>query len=226
MPDLVRVLIVDDHLIVRAGLTSLLYGTEGIEIVGQAQGAAEAVVLAGELRPDVVLLDVKMQGGDGLEAVPKIRAVAPRAAVVILTMFDDAAFLARAVATGASGYLLKGIERDDLVTAIRRAARGDLLFDPALVPGLLRQLHTDQVVRGDRGRQLTRREREVLAAIARGSTNTEIAQSLSVSLETVKTHVQRVLHKLGVTDRTQAAVYAVQHGLDHVPSGSSDERSR
>lgn len=219
MGEMIRVLVVDDHEIVRAGLASLLHGADDVEIVGDASTADAAVAAARDLRPDVVLIDIKMAGRDGLDATAQIRAAVPETAVLILTMFDEAPFIEQAIRSGAGGYLLKGIARDDLIAAIRRAAAGERLFDPALVCRLARTGRSGspdgpgRAAPAGQPARLTARELEVLQAIAAGLTNQQISRALTISVETVKTHVQRVIQKLGVSDRTQAAVYAVTSGL-------------
>lgn len=216
--DPIRVLIADDHEIVREGLTSLLRGTTRVQLVGQAKSGREAVELAQSLAPDVILLDIRMPDVDGLQAATLIKDKAPHVAVIFLTMFDDFAFLQRAIEAGAAGYVLKGIERQQLLSAIVRVHAGETIFDPALLPKLIAGSGVDRrLARGHSPTKLTRRELDVLGQIVAGKTNLEIGAALSIALETVKTHVQRILAKLGVADRTQAAVLAVTRGIVSPP---------
>jgi DNA-binding NarL/FixJ family response regulator len=205
----IRVLIADDHEVVRSGLKSLL-SQDGIEVVGEAADGSEAVRLAQDTKPQVVLLDVRMSGSDGLAALGELRQKSPETAVVILSTYDNPTYLARALALGAHGYLLKGSRSDELIDAIRRAASGEALWtreEIRRVSGVSATPLDDVEI------ALTKRESEVLRQIASGLTNKEIAQTLSISYETVKEHVQHVLRKIGVSDRTQAAVWAVRRGL-------------
>lgn len=204
-----RVMIVDDHEVVRSGLKALL-ADKDIDVVGEAASGNEAVRLARELQPEVVLMDVRMGDGDGLAALGEIHKQQPETAVLILSTYDNPTYIARAVSLGAHGYLLKGSSGDDIVAAIRRAAEGEPLWtreDLRRVSSSLPNHEPDVEV------ALTKRESEVLRQIALGLTNKEIAQSLRISYETVKEHVQHVLRKIGVSDRTQAAVWAVRRGL-------------
>lgn len=199
------VLIVDDHPVVRQGLRSLLDVADGITVAGDAADGPEAVALAGSLRPDLVLLDLKLPGTDGIAVLSELRAAGHR--VLVLTSATDPARARQAVRAGAAGVLYKDIDPDALVRAIRSVHDGHLLLAPEAAAAVADG--------GSRVRDpLTGREREVLALIAEGKSNREIARSLRVSEKTVKAHVSSVLAKLGVQDRTQAAVYAVRHGAD------------
>ncbi len=207
----VKVVIADDHEVVRRGLVSLLAGSE-VKIVGEAANGEEALKLVRKLKPDVVLLDIRMPGKDGLTALEKIRADMPAVRVVMLSTFDNPTYVARAVAAGAHDYILKGASRAEIVAAITGAAAGQL---PARA-GELRRVATtmaNRVATPDPDIPLTQRETQVLRHMALGLSNKEIAQSLTISVETVKEHVQNVLRKIAVTDRTQAAVWAVRRGL-------------
>jgi NarL family two-component system response regulator LiaR len=204
----IRVLVVDDHGVVREGLRTFLLLQEGIEVVGEAADGVEAVAAAEQLAPDVVLMDLVMPTLDGVEAMRKIRERRPDARVIVLTSFTDDDRLLAAVRAGAAGYLLKTAPPQEVVRAIRAAHAGDAVLDPSAAGRLL------QALAGPREPQpLTPREREVLALLSRGFTNKRIAADLGVSEKTVKTHVGSILSKLGVTDRTQAALYAVREGL-------------
>jgi len=207
----VKVVIADDHEVVRRGLVSLLAGSE-VTIVGQAASGDEAVKVAKKTKPQVVLLDVRMPGVDGLSALESLRQSMPGVKVVMLSTFDNPTYVARAVAAGAHDYVLKGCTRSDLIRSITAAAAGE---QPARV-GELRRVATTMANRSDSPNPdvpLTARETQVLRHMALGLTNKEIAQSLTISVETVKEHVQNILRKLAVSDRTQAAVWAVRRGL-------------
>lgn len=207
----IRMLIADDHEVVRSGLRKMLAGTE-IEIVAEAETGERAFAMANDHRPDVVLLDVRMPDGDGLTALGKIKLDIPSLPVLILSGFDNPTYIARAMALGASGYLLKTINTESLINAIRRAARGENIWtreELRRVTGALAtpRLNTELEI------SLTQRESEVFRQLALGLTNKEIALALDISYETVKEHVQHILRKVGVTDRTQAAVWAVRKNL-------------
>jgi DNA-binding NarL/FixJ family response regulator len=207
----VKVVIADDHEVVRRGLVSLLAGSE-VTIVGQASSGDEAVKVAKKTKPQVVLLDVRMPGVDGLTALEKLREQMPGVKVVMLSTFDNPTYVARAVAAGAHDYVLKGCTRTDLIHSITAAAAGE---QPARV-GELRRVATTMANRAnvsDPDIPLTARETQVLRHMALGLSNKEIAQSLTISVETVKEHVQNILRKLAVSDRTQAAVWAVRRGV-------------
>ena len=204
----VKVVIADDHEVVRRGLVSLLAGSE-VKIVGEASTGDEAVKLTKKLKPDVVLLDIRMSGKDGLAALEKIRA---DMRCVMLSTFDNPTYVARAVAAGAHDYMLKGSSRAELITSITGAASGQL----PMRAGELRRVATtmaNRVATPDPDIPLTQRETQVLRHMALGLSNKEIAQSLTISVETVKEHVQNILRKIAVSDRTQAAVWAVRRGL-------------
>ena len=204
----IKLVIADDHEVVRRGLVSLLAGSE-VKIVGEATSGEEAIKLTRKLKPDVVLLDIRMQGKDGLEALERIRADMPAVRVVMLSTFDKPTYVARAVAAGAHDYMLKGCTRAELIAG---AAAGQL----PMKAGELRRVATtmaNRVATPDPDIPLTQRETQVLRHMALGLSNKEIAQSLTISVETVKEHVQNILRKIAVGDRTQAAVWAVRRGL-------------
>jgi NarL family two-component system response regulator LiaR len=203
------VLVVDDHAVVREGLRAFLELQDGIDVAGEAADGAEAIDAAERLDPDVVLMDLVMPKLDGLAAMRELRDRVPRARVIVLTSFLDDDKLLPALRAGAAGYLLKNAPPPELARAVRAAHAGEALLDPVVAARLVETLAGD----GDPLDRLTPREREVLELIGRGFPNKRIARRLEVSEKTVKTHVGHVLAKLGVTDRTQAAVVAVRAGL-------------
>jgi DNA-binding NarL/FixJ family response regulator len=203
----IKVLIVDDHRVVREGLRSFLDVQDDLEVVGEAADGDEAVLAAESLRPDVVLLDLKMPGADGVAALRELRERGNRARVLVITSFTEPAAVLPAVRAGAAGYVYKDVDPPALAAAIRSVHLGYSL----LHPDVTRLLAAGESV-GDPAR-LTPREREVLAEVGRGRSNREIARALGLAEKTVKTHVSAILAKLGVQDRTQAAVYAVRTGL-------------
>jgi DNA-binding NarL/FixJ family response regulator len=209
----VKLLVVDDHEVVRTGLVSLLSGSN-VKIVAEASSSAEAVKMASKHKPDVILLDIRMPDGDGLDAMEKIKKSAPNASVVVLSTYDNPTYVARAVASGASDYMLKGASRSELLTAINAAADGkspSSVGELAKVAGSMAKRNTVEIDGGEIS--LTNRETQVLRHVALGLSNKEIAHALDISIETVKEHVQNILRKIAVTDRTQAAVWAVKKGL-------------
>ena len=207
----IRLLIADDHEVVRSGLKTIVAGTE-IEIVAEVGTGEEAVKFAMEGDPDVVLLDIRMPKGDGLTALGRIKLEKPDMPVLMLSTFDNPTYIARSVALGASGYLLKGCTRDALLNAIRTAAAGESAWTRDELRRVTGALATPRLA-ADIEVPLTQRESEVLRQLAYGLTNKEIAQALHISYETVKEHVQHILRKIGVSDRTQAAVWAVRKQL-------------
>jgi two-component system nitrate/nitrite response regulator NarL len=217
----VRILVVDDHTLMRRGLTALLSRDAGLQVVGDAADAGSAQRRAAELQPDLILLDNHLPGVNGVDAIPALRQAAPGARIVMLTVSEDEADLAAALRAGASGYLLKNMEGDALLTAIRRVMRG---------ASVVAEEMTEKLVAAYRGAagspagapaappaspidQLSPREREILRGIARGASNKEIARELGIAETTVKIHVQHVLRKLGLSSRVQAAVLATAQGL-------------
>jgi DNA-binding NarL/FixJ family response regulator len=207
----IRLLIADDHEVIRVGLASLLAGTD-IEIVAQAANGKQCLKLAEQHKPDVVLLDVRMPDTDGLETLEKLRQKAPSTKVVMLSTHDNPTYIARAVTLGACDYVLKGSTRKALVDAIQAAAAGESPSRTGALQRMAATMSSREVVK-DEQVQLTPRETQILRHLALGLSNKEIGRSLEISIETVKEHVQNVLRKLGVKDRTQAAVWAVQKGL-------------
>ena len=211
MPEPIRVLVVDDHAVVRQGLRGLLELQDGIEVVGDAADGAQGVEAATELRPDVILIDLVMPVLDGVSAMRLLRERLPEARVIVLTSFLDDDKLLPALRAGAAGYLLKNAEPQEVVRAVRAAHAGQTILDPVVAARLVETLAADD--RGDPIDRLTPREREVLVLIGRGYANKRIARELGLAEKTVKAHVGHVLAKLGVSDRTQAAIAAVRAGL-------------
>jgi DNA-binding NarL/FixJ family response regulator len=218
MADPIRILIVDDHAVVREGLRTFLALQEGFEIVGEAEDGEEAIERAEQLEPDVILMDLVMPRLDGVSAMRELRrrarGHAPR--VIVLTSFLDDDRLLPALEAGAAGYLLKNSQPTELARAVRAAQAGDAIIDPTAAARLVHALSDRDRPRPDADGtldELTARERDVLSLIAQGRSNKRIALELGISEKTVKTHVGHVLAKLGVTDRTQAALLAVRHGL-------------
>jgi DNA-binding NarL/FixJ family response regulator len=216
-PDPIRVLVVDDHAVVREGLRTFLELQDGIEVVGEAADGEQAVAQATQLEPDVILMDLVMPHLDGIGAMRELRARSSPSRVIVLTSFLDDERLMPALRAGAAGYLLKDVEPAELARAVRSACADEALIDPTVAARLLHTLSSRESARGagahDGVEHLTRREREVLELIALGHSNKRIALELGVAEKTVKTHVGHLLAKLGVADRTQAALFAVQHGL-------------
>jgi two-component system, NarL family, response regulator LiaR len=211
MPDPIRVLIVDDHSVVREGLRAFLELQDGFEVVGEAADGEKAIVSATRLRPNVILMDLVMPQLDGVAAMRRLREEVPDARVIVLTSFLDDDKLLPALRAGAAGYLLKNAEPQELARAVRAAHSGEAVLDPVVAARLVEALAAaDGQEPLDR---LTPREREVLVLVGRGFSNKRIAKELGIAEKTVKTHVGHVLAKLGVTDRTQAAVVAVRSGI-------------
>ncbi len=206
----IDIVIADDHEVVRVGLKTLLSGTD-IHIVAEASDGNAAFKLASKHRPDLVLLDVRMPDGDGLNCLARIKLDLPNVPVVMFSSFDNPTYVARAVALGAAGYLLKSATREEIIRAIRAAATGETIWSREELRRVTGALAAPR--NGDGDVPLTKRESEVLKQLAFGLTNKEIAQSLGISYETVKEHVQHILRKIGVSDRTQAAVWAVRKNL-------------
>ncbi len=208
----VDVLLVDDHAIWRGGVHSMLEDTE-FRVVGEASSGKDALEAARRLLPRLILLDIRMAGGDGLDALQVLKKEHPRIAVIMLTTYDNPTYMARAVAGGAAGYLLKGIELDAMLSALRTVAGGEMLLHPQDLMRTLRGLSAEAVGALDLIDPLTSREEEVLRLLATGLPNREMSPILFVAESTIKTHVEHIIGKLGVSDRVQAAVWAARHGL-------------
>jgi NarL family two-component system response regulator LiaR len=209
--DAVRVMIVDDHAVVREGLRNFLGMLPAVELVAEAASGTEAIALAPKAKPQVVLMDLMMPEMDGIEATRRLHELHPDVKVIVLTSFADDDRLFPALRAGAVAYLLKDVGPKELAEAIAAAARGEVRLHPDVTKRLVSELAGGAPKRPED--ELTEREREVLRCIARGRSNKEIGEDLFISEKTVKTHVGSILDKLGLADRTQAALYAVKHGL-------------
>jgi DNA-binding NarL/FixJ family response regulator len=213
---MIRVLLVDDDQLMRAGLRAVLSSDETIEVVGEAGDGRDAVYRTRLLRPDIVLMDIRMPDLDGIAATREVLGVAPQAKVVILTTFEQDDYIFGAIEAGASGFLLKRSRPEELLAAIHSVATGDSLLSPSVtrvvIDRMARQRHVDHATDEQLG-DLTPREREVLELVARGMSNGEIAATLVIEESTVKTHVKRILMKLGLRDRVHAVILAYETGI-------------
>ncbi|WP_129709532.1 response regulator [Priestia megaterium] len=209
----IKILIADDHHVVRKGLVFFLQTQPDLEIVGEASNGEEALKLATFLEPHIVLMDLSMPILDGIEATKELKKQAPHIQVMILTSFSDQDHVIPALEAGASGYQLKESDPDELVAAIRKLMNGENQLHPKVTTHLLTRLTKSSEKKVNFIDHLTKREKDVLKEIAKGKSNKEIGASLHITEKTVKTHVSNILSKLGVQDRTQAALYAVQHGI-------------
>ncbi len=210
MDDLIRILIADDHPIVSGGLKAMLDFEEDMQVVGQATDGVEAVEQYRRLRPDVVIMDLVMPGKDGVEAISDICAGDPGARILALTSFSESNKILLAMRAGALGYILKNTRPAELLQAIRNVRRGMVVIQPAIMQQLLVQKEREE---RETGEELTAREYEVLKCVARGKTNDEIATLLSISKRTVNVHITHIMGKLGLVNRAQMALYALQHGM-------------
>ncbi|KKM11618.1 LuxR family transcriptional regulator [Clostridiales bacterium PH28_bin88] len=209
MNEVTRILIVDDHEVVRIGMAALLQRRAGFQVVGEAGTTQEAIAQATQCQPDVVIMDIRLPDGSGIEACREIRALNPNIRVVMLTSYADDEALFSSMMAGAEGYVLKMIGSDALVRAVETVARGEPLLDPSISRKLMNYLRLRQEER-QREETLTEQEKRILALIAEGKTNKEIAQEVFLSEKTVRNHVSSILGKLGFTNRTQAAAYALR----------------
>jgi len=212
MTNPIRVLVVDDQALVRSGLRLVLQGRDGIEVVGEAANGEEALRAARRLRPEVVLMDVRMPAMDGIEATRRVLAENPVCRVIVLTTFDIDEYVYAAVAAGASGFLLKDITGDQLAASIKLVSTGEALLAPTITRRLIERFARPMAASGALA-SLTSRETDVLKNLARGLSNAEVAADLHLSEATVKTHVTRLLGKLGVRDRVQAVIVAYESGI-------------
>jgi DNA-binding NarL/FixJ family response regulator len=215
-PKPVRVLVVDDDKLMRAGLRAVLSSDEGIEVVGEAADGRAAIESAGRLEPDLVLMDVRMPEMDGITATREVLAASPEVRVVIVTTFEEDDYVFGALAAGASGFLLKRTGPEELIEAIKTVADGEALLSPSVTRRVIERMASEpNLAEPDTEslEELTGREREVLELMARGCTNAEIGEKLVIEESTVKTHVKRILMKLGLRDRVQAVIFAYENGV-------------
>jgi two-component system, NarL family, response regulator LiaR len=211
--DAIRIVLVDDHAMVRMGLKAYFATLSDIQVVGEAGGGEEAVRLAAELAPDVMLMDLIMPGMDGVEATRQVKKISPHTQVIVVTSYHEDEHIFPAIRAGALSYVLKDIDPDDLAEAIRRANAGEAVINPRVAARLVKELHGQREEAVNVFSELTERELEVLRQIAAGKSNQEIAAALVISEKTVKTHITNILTKLHLSDRTQAAVFAWQQGI-------------
>ncbi|MEM7111100.1 MAG: response regulator transcription factor [Chloroflexota bacterium] len=204
---MIKILIVDDHPVVREGLAGMLMGQADFDVVGEATDGAQAVVETARLEPDVVLMDLRMPGTDGVSAIQQLQKKRTKANILVLTTYDSDADIVRAIEAGATGYLLKDTPREELFRAIRAASRGESVLAPAVAARLMTRM------RAPAQENLSAREIEVLQLVSRGASNKEIGRSLHISEATVKTHLIHIFNKLGVKDRTAAVTIALERGI-------------
>jgi DNA-binding NarL/FixJ family response regulator len=222
----VRVLLADDHSLFREGLANILDAQSDFEVVGEAADGLEVIVKAQELKPDLILMDISMPGCDGLEATQKIKAELPEVTIVVLTVRDEDEKLFNAIKNGAQGYILKSVRSTQLVSMLRGAMRGEAAITPTLGGHMLEEFRrlsqAPRPVAGEPSIILTQREQEVLGLVAEGSSDKEIANVLSLSIHTVKSHMRNILAKLHLGQRYEAALYAVREGLIPPPQNNSN----
>ncbi len=207
----IRIIVVDDHVVVRRGLERMFEGSN-VEIVGEAATGEQAISLVPLISAQVVLLDVRMTGGDGLNCLSRLKLEKPNLAILLFSTYNNPTYIARAVALGAAGYILKGVSKESLIDSITRVAEGETVWTREELRRVSGALATPRL-NSDIEVPLTQRESEILKQLTFGQTNKEIASTLEISYETVKEHVQHILRKVGVSDRTQAAVWAVRKGI-------------
>lgn len=213
MNEPIRILLVDDHKIVRQGVRAFFDALEGIDVIGESGSGAEAVEMVEERVPDVVLMDLIMPGMDGVEATRLAKNISPRTQIVVLTSYHDDEHIFPALQAGALSYILKDVEMDELAEAVFKASRGEATLHPQVASRVIQELHGRKKDENTLVVDLTEREIEILKVIAQGMTNIEIAEKFVISKYTVKGHVSNILSKLHLADRTQAAVYAWQQGV-------------
>lgn len=217
---MLRILIVDDHKVVRLGLRTLLDSEPGFEVVGEAATATDAVQLANHLQPDIVLLDVNLPDGNGIDVCRRIRNQQPDTQVLMLTSFADENLVMEAIDAQAAGYVLKQLDTMDLVSNIRAVAQGDAVLDPAITRQVLNRVRqANHESHASAFRDLSERELQVLALVAEGKTNAEIGEVLMLGEKTIRNHVSTILGKLNLTNRIEAATYAVRHRIERYVSG-------
>jgi DNA-binding NarL/FixJ family response regulator len=208
----IRILLADDHAVLRAGLRALLTAQGDLEVVGEASDGAEAIHLTQTLRPDVVVMDIGMPGVSGIDATARIKRDSPAIKVLILSMHDDRGYLRQVLRAGASGYVLKKAADTELLAAIRAAARGEVFLDPTLAKALVDEVMEPKAASGE-APALSDREREVLRLLAHGHTNQQVADRLCISVKSVETYKARLMEKLGLKGRAELVRHALQHGL-------------
>jgi DNA-binding NarL/FixJ family response regulator len=207
----IRVLIVDDHPVTREGLHAALELSEDVEVAGEAASGEEAVRLVGELSPEIVFMDVRMPGMDGIEATKRIREVSPSTKVILFTVDESRSSISEAIQAGVSGYLLKDASADELVNAARLALEGKAVIHPQLTRAFIEEVQLAE--KQPEAAQLSKREKEILQKVAYGATTKEVAHDLGISPHTVKTHLERIFEKLGANDRAQAVAIAIRGGI-------------
>ncbi len=217
--ELITILVVEDHTVVRDGLRALISAEPGMQVIGTAGDGVEAVTLAEALQPDVILMDLILPRLDGVEATRQIRKMNPAVRILVLTSFGENQLIFSAIKAGAVGYLMKDTSSEELLQAIRDTAQGQ----PSFQPEIARKLTGEFPVSGEKEPELTSREIEILQLVALGKTNQEIADHLFLSERTVRTHITNILSKLGLTNRTQAALYALRTGIAHIDYSLPDE---
>lgn len=223
MSEPITILIVDDHAVVREGARAFLDAQADFSVVGDVGSGGEAVLVAADLAPDVVLMDLVMPGMDGIEATRRLKQRSPRSQVIVLTSYHDDEHIFPAIRAGALSYLLKDVLLQELADAVRKAARGEAVMHPHVAARIAQEFEDNPYAKGAQYSMLSEREREVLRLIAEGFPNGEIARRLVISEKTVKSHVSNILSKLQLVDRTQAAVFAWREGLvPHVPDHRGD----
>jgi DNA-binding NarL/FixJ family response regulator len=213
MPDEIRVILADDHNVLRQGMAQALNAQPDMTVVGQASNGVEAVALAHQLQPDVVLMDINMPEMDGVEAARRITSQLPKIGVIILTMYRRDDYVFEAIKAGASGYLLKEVELDELLASIRAVAQGEAVIDSAIAGRVLAELRQPQATKQAAESDLAERDMEILRLLAQGSTNQEIADNLIIAEKTVRNRLSLLFRRLHLENRTQAALYALREGL-------------